>query len=262
MVRNVEANLRLTRDQPGLFNGLEELLPFVAHVRGVQPGVRLAFARERHEFVGIAVAARFVDESSREANGALLHRQRDMRAHLSDLFRRGVALFQSHHVGPDAVVSHQHRVVDGRALCHARRKIAGQVRPIGTRPSDVARHVASPRFVGDGAESAVAANVRSHALGELELHARVTDEGAVVVRVCVNKARRQHQGDAIHFAHRRSAGADGGDAPVRNGHVADISRRARAIDDRDVAESDVCGHSGQSSWVMPRRLHHWRRLHR
>ena len=42
--------------------------------------------------------------------------------------------------------------------------------------------------VGDAAEAAVAVYAGSHSLGELELHARVAEEGAIVVAVGVDEA--------------------------------------------------------------------------
>ena len=103
-------------------HGFEELVAFVAHVRRVDAAERPALGRECDHFVGVAVAARFVDQARGKPDSALFHRLRDMAAHLGDFVGRRVPLLQPHHVGADAVVPDEHRVVDGRLLRQARRE--------------------------------------------------------------------------------------------------------------------------------------------
>src|SRR5262249_11900335 len=94
-VRDVHRYLRFATDANRLFNRAEQsncVRTFVAHVRVVDSTFRSCDLSELDDFFGLRVALWRVIQAGRHAEGAVIHRLRNVLLHLLELCRRGLGV--------------------------------------------------------------------------------------------------------------------------------------------------------------------------
>src|SRR4030095_15425342 len=99
------------------------------------------------------------------------------------------------------------------------------------------------------AETAVTRNHRRDALRELELHAGMAEERAVVVRVGVDETGREAQALTVDVTRRMSGTADGTNTPVFDLDVGLERRTPATVEHANVTDRQV-GHA-----ALPRRCY-------
>ncbi len=246
VVRDVHRAAGGDSDPQRFFDGVQQVVAFVAHVRGIDAAQRRRLLRKLLHLRRLRIPPWLVDQSGREATGALLHRLPHHPSHVGEFGAGWLPALVAHGESPHRVVSHEHDVVDRRRQRFAGREVAGEVGPVSHPNEGASGRRAAPRPSRRRAETAVATDHGRHALGELELHARVADEGAVVVRMRIDKARREDEPGSIDFDVPGRCFANVGDEAVGDRHIARPARAAGAIDDSSVAKSEV-RHVGYSS---------------
>ncbi len=98
VVRDLRGQSALFADADGLSDAIENMRGLFAHVRDVDPAHAAHHFREFDHFFGGREVSRHIEEAGGKAEGAIEHGLRRQRLHLLDLFRRGLAIGQAHHL--------------------------------------------------------------------------------------------------------------------------------------------------------------------
>lgn len=252
-MRDLHRHARLFADADRLTHGVEQPIGFVAHVRRVQAAARPAkLAHERDDLVGLRVAARLVDESRREADGAGGDAFTHPRLHAIELGRGGLARVVAHRAAPHRALADEHGHVAARP--HAVDALEVPLEALPRRGIGVGMEAAEshePRFERDDARSAVADHVRRHALQDLERHFGLEDHRVVVVAVDVDEARRDREPARVdlHVA-TMGHGAERDDPLAAHADIRPQPGRARAVEHRAAPNHQVeafsCRHQSLS----------------
>ena len=222
-VGDLDRDLGFPADADDLVDGLEEraiLAPHVADVASADPG---GDARERDELLGLGVDPRIVLETAREPQRAGFEILPQQLGHLLDLgFGRRTAVVVTHDRAAEAAVARVRRDV------HRGRRGAD----LGIERGE--REPGAPVLTHDDRRDPLAHDRR-------RLPCR--EKAAVVMAVCVDEARREHEPAPLDHAVARGRLelADVDDDAVADPDGAVVRGRARPVDDRDIDEEHRFG---------------------
>ena len=246
-----DGTLLASADLEGLVHRLQDVVALVAHVGGVDAAPLAERCGDFHDLVGRGVARHRIEQSAGHADGALFEALVEQLAHLPDLGGSSHAVeVVTHRIDAQRAVADQEGAVDGGLRrvdlvgeCRkARREIFllldDQRHPVADIGSDIGR----------GRHAAIAADHRRDALAGLHRHARIVDQGGVVVRVHVDEARRHHLARSVDLivAAQCARRLDRGNAIALQGDVGGEQLPARAVGDLAVADDDVVVGHGSS----------------
>jgi hypothetical protein len=205
--------------------------PFVAQVRAVDAAEARHHTGQGHHLVGGRGEGGFVKQAGGHAGGAAFHALFQQRAHGRHFVGRGRARQVVHAGKTQGRVADEQRDVDGR-LRRDHRALVGVDRIKAERvgAQQVQRRLGLLHHKGRQRDAAVAGHHRGDALRDLGQHLGVVEHDGVVVRVHVDKTRRDRHAravDAFHVALRQAFGqlapearAHGRDAVAHQQHVA------------------------------------------
>ena len=247
---DVQVHPGIAADGEAFVDGVEQPIRFVAHVRGVERAVRGCHGCQGGYLFGLAVTSRTIDQTAGKTARPLLQRMGHVPLHCQQLRGRGRALLIPHDHGTHGVVPYQHHVVDGRPFGQHGIEVTRQIREIAFQPGQNAP-ARGCRIAGrirrHGAEPAIAADNRRHALGELEGHVGVAQKRAVIVRVRIDEARRKTGAMAVDLGSARPHAATYlGDATLVHGQLPGPGRIAQPVQELHVAEHQIM-HGGSFS---------------
>ena len=222
-VRELHADLCLATDGGGLVLGLIQRHVLAAHMAGVDAAGSRSHLGQRHQFGGVRVDARIVFQPAREAQRAGFHVGAKQCLHALHLGGRGDA----------AVVGAQHRLAHRAVPCEGREVDRGG----GFFPHG------EPVAEGEFRTAVHADDGSGDALRYRRAGFKVRLESALVVTVCIDEARRQHQTLRLHHrvARARRDFTDAGDEPVAQRHVGYITGLSAAVDNGRAADQRVGG---------------------
>ena len=238
------ARATLTGNGQELLDRLLEAHSFAAQMRDVHAPVGGGGLHERHQFRGLRVERRRVDEGGAHAQRALLHGRPHIGLHGRQLRRRGFTIVPAHVIDADGGGSHERRDVGADPLLHEGVLIATQRAP-GDGIPDVPllrQHLGS-QGIGERSHGlALPHHLERDALANVPLTAAVLDERFGGPAEHVDETGRHGKPRGIHLqlpllghrAHRH-------DGVAADGHVGRHRGASRSVVDRAAANHDIIG---------------------
>ena len=214
-------------------------------VRNIDAAVLARGFGQFDQLVGRGKPARHVLQRGADPECAVRHRRFDELLHLDDLRRRRVTLAVADHIGAQATGADKAADVDRRAVLLKARKILLE------RP-EVEHHLEAvvlrldrggQAIVDRCDRRALAGDFGRDALRDLAGGAVVDKDVEFRLAQHVDEAGRHHEVASIDGRRRRPPGqlADRRDAIARDAEIAEIPRRAGAVDNAATGDEDVEG---------------------
>ncbi len=241
-VIDLGADVRLAGDRQRFVDRLEQTVAFAAHVRDVHAARLRGDLGEFDEFVGLCEHTGDVDERSRQAHGALVHRPAHVAAHPLELLGRGRTIVQADLVGANGRGADERRNVGRNTARLEKIEIAAKRIP-GNVERDVALplHLLALHLVGDRPHRALTEHFERHALPDGALRVPVGNQRGLGVAQHVDEAGSNRQTGRVHFFASALAPeiANGRDAIALNRHIGGPAVGAGAVVDGAVPDHDV-----------------------
>ena len=256
VVRELHAHARATADLDVLGDRLEEPRRLVADVARVEAALLTDDGAERGQLVRRPERARWIDEPGREADGTLVHRSAEERAHPFELGGARRPRVRAHHAGPERPMTDERAHVDRRLRTVDRRRVFAERRP---GAFDVeSRELSIELRLGEaahrrGRSSAVATDDERHTHVQRALERVVHEHRLVRVRVDVDEPGRDHSARDIEHRGpvRGDVALDGDDHVAAHRDVRAALGCAGPVDDHPAAKDEI-GHVRRRSRPLPR----------